>query len=114
MFEETIEHLFYQCNIVRNFWFSVFDMWNASHDKQIDVKLKDIILGYNVDNVPISDVSKAVNMIILYGKSYIFKCKVDGQKIHFTLFQHYLKNAMEICKYEENLLLKVTCFYPDG
>ena len=113
MFEETIEHIFYQCNYVKNFWFSIFDIWNRAHDMQIDVNVKDIILGYDLDHAPFNNISKAVNLIILYGKSFIFKCKVDGHNINLRFFQQYLKCAMEICKYEESILLNVTCLYPE-
>ena len=45
MFEESIEHLFYNCNNTRNFWLNILQKWNESLDTDIVVALKDVILG---------------------------------------------------------------------
>ena len=39
MFEESIEHLFYDCNNTRNFWLNILQKWNEALDTDIVVAL---------------------------------------------------------------------------
>ena len=64
--EETLLHLFYECNYVRKFW--------------EDVSKNCIRNGYNFCAADIcfgrfSNINHPINFLILYAKHYIFSCK---------------------------------------
>ncbi len=68
--KEKFLHLFWECNIVKNFWLSI-----SSKLKNFAVNLelngKKVILGFDPD----SDSDKTVHTIILILKYYIYVCK---------------------------------------
>ena len=41
----TLEHLFYECLVVKNFWVTLSDMCKY-HNNNLNVSLSDIIFGY--------------------------------------------------------------------
>ena len=65
---ETIEHIFFECNVVRNFWLKLTDLWNECMDNNISFTCKDILLGYDVNNWK---KYIAENILIMYAKKYI-------------------------------------------
>ena len=111
MFEESIEHLFYNCNDTRNFWLNILQKWNEALDTDIVVALKDVILGYQIFDNVLSDVEKALNIVIMYGKRYIFQCKVSSKELSTAQFFQNNKLAMLICKYPENSVNFIKCLY---
>ena len=113
MLEESIEHLFYNCNNTRNFWLNILQKWNTALDTDIVVALKDVILGYQIFDNVLSDVEKALNIVIMYGKRYIFQCKVSSQELSTALFFQNIKLAMLICKYPENSVNYIKCLYEE-
>lgn len=48
MYMETIEHVFFECLDVRNFWLSLVERWNRYYDNPINICCKDVLLGYEV------------------------------------------------------------------
>lgn len=81
---ESIEHLLFQCNVVYNFWLQIFTKWNAIHDI-VELTEKCIILGQSSNHLQES-FHKALNVVILLGKNYIWTCKQDGKNIVVTQF----------------------------
>ena len=93
MYTETIEHIFYECFIIRNFWFSVIELWNNQMNKPIVLSCRNIILGYNVENVA-EHITE--NIFILYVKKYIYNCKMSENPPTVTHFINFLSSSLRI------------------
>ena len=50
MHVKTIEHLFYECFVVKTFWFNLIKVRNRSHTRILEINYKSILFGYNVNN----------------------------------------------------------------
>ena len=74
MYKESISHLFFYCSYVRNFWIELIDMFCKCKSVRIELTCKDVLLFTAIDN---ENVYKLINIIILYGKSYIYKSKMQ-------------------------------------
>ena len=98
LYDESIEHLFYECNKARNLWLSVLNIWNTLFETEIELSVKDIILGYKLTDA-LTDTEKALNVLILYGKQYIFDCKRSEKEVCIHSFKLFLKRNVKICKY---------------
>ena len=103
MHSESIEHLFYECVVSKNLWLDIQAEWNSINVLKIYFNLKDIILGYNVHFGVSSIVSKTVNLIVLYGKSYIVRCKLANSQVNLQNFKSFIKEGFKFCHYEEDV-----------
>ena len=73
--QESIEHLFYECAIVKMFWLKVFTKGNQSMNHGILVcDLKKGIFGLYKQETLTETESAAFNILILLGKSFIWFC----------------------------------------
>ena len=77
MYKETIEHMFFNCIEVRNFWLEIFDKMNKNVGTNIQISIKGILLGYKLDDKTIEN---NINVLCLYGKKYI-----HSMKLQFTI-----------------------------
>ena len=48
---ETIEYLFYECFIIKNFRFALIKLWNQLLNREVELNCKTVILGYSVENI---------------------------------------------------------------
>ena len=71
---ETIEHLFFNCVIVKNIWFYVFREWHKVSGKMFTPSLTSCIFGTFERYV---NGSNTINTIMLIVKSYIMYCKFE-------------------------------------
>ena len=106
MFPETIEHIFFECFIVKNFWFELFGMYSEHSQIDVTIKCEDILLQYNKANE--SD-NIVVNVLILYGKKCIYYCKMKNVQIHRVAFARYLTRQLHTlrnvkCAFKEHYL----------
>ena len=67
LYNQTTVHLFYECLVVKNFWFSVRD-WMSKGDKSFLVTVKYVIFEGKI-------LFKFANEVVLYGKMFIHNCK---------------------------------------
>ena len=86
LYIETIEHLFWECQAVKNFWLTFVDNWNINHNSDINLDFKDIIYGYNIVDL-FSE--KAINLLLLIVKGFIYQCKIKSKSINFQGFLIY-------------------------
>ena len=93
MFIETIEHLFYECMIVRNFWLNITGMWNMYFSKNVTFTCKDIMVGYNLNNL---EEHVCENILILYVKHYIYVCKLGERLPQISSFAKYIQSKVGI------------------
>ena len=78
---ETLEHVFYNCNIIQDFWNRTVTWINDKVDSDVTVTRENVFLGYNVNNPPM-----AINCIILLGKQFIYKCKLHKTTTKLFVF----------------------------
>jgi hypothetical protein len=81
---ETIKHLMWSRKFASKFWSSVID-WLEKLNIKITITYQQVCLGINHDKYSIF-----LNMIVLFIKRYIYKCRV--QEIHpfFNDFKSWL------------------------
>ena len=66
--EETIEHLFYDCNVTYNFWLSFLQKIKL-FDEHFSISKTEILLGFITKSL-------FINLLIIIAKNYIFRCKL--------------------------------------
>ena len=88
---QDIEHLFWNCIIVKNIWFKFIDAYNEAHSLNIMLTEFDIILGYGHKNEKFLSYGRDLNCLILYIKKYIYDCKIGNKNPLWTEPKTYLK-----------------------
>ena len=74
--EETIEHLFVECHIIKNLWLDIQKNLNKKYNFRKTLSTYDILFGINEqENRTVND----VNIIIIQVKFYIWRAKKNGQ-----------------------------------
>lgn len=102
MYIEDIEHIFFNCEIVKQFWYELSKKWNVFDGSYIPVTAQDIILGISLDNLNSCD---ACNIIVLYGKKYLYNCKMIMQVPTVVSFLNYLQVTIDIIMDSEMMLI---------
>ena len=77
--EETIEHIFYDCDIVVAFWFDFEFYYRDMYEWSF--KQKDMILGYNCNKSYIN-----INQNIICAKYYLYLMKLREEQPNFKVF----------------------------
>ena len=85
---ESLEHLLFECIVVKNLWYKIFEELDLGHKFQnLKFTLATVILGYiNHDNMYISGINTFIALI----KQYILNCKNNNKKISFLAAKNYL------------------------
>lgn len=86
--EETIKHLFWECNIVQRFWDQVSTIIQRNTGKNI-MSQKNIIFG---DTTTPGD--SLQNIFIMMGKTFIWKRKFFDKNLYFDQFRVFAKSAI--------------------
>ena len=96
--DETIPHLFYECNLVNLLWQTLYNWIAHKSNIRIIPNIISIILGYT-ETYPNPVVINTINMIT---KSYIFYCSRNNLKLNIYQLQTRLETAFET--YEFNAI----------
>ncbi len=96
---ETIYHLFYECVLLKSVWNHVAKSCSQMCSDDIRFSCKDIILEYENNAIDIDKVH-IINMVILYTKYYIYKCKYEVVVPNIKGLKSYLQ--FQLC-YETEL-----------
>ena len=91
---ESINHLFFLCNISRDFWKDVSDWLQEQLHIPINLENLDVIFGKNIKNEPL-----VLNIIILLGKSHIYRQRCKQLCPRLQLFLIDLKFYYNIERY---------------
>ena len=87
---ETIQHLLWQCNIVRTFWENLISLINQrckhAHNLEMDENLA--ILGQSTHIYT----DKVFDLIVLMAKYYIYRAKVQDKPLLLKSFIRELYN----------------------
>jgi len=95
--EETLEHYFYHCDIVKQFWSKFFDWWHRASDCRFNLRAIDIIFGLmNELHDRLIDV---LNYCIILAKKFILDCRTKDELCNFNVFQSKLKSRLLVEEY---------------
>ena len=92
---ETIEHLFWYCDLTSPLWSALANWIWLVTGIEIELSLESVLLGYT-KCLPSKN---AINCIILVVKFFIYKCKMEGRNPHFAGVQSYLRFHYNIEKF---------------
>ena len=84
LYKQNTKHLFFECITVRNFWFSIAEWLRIEHDIDVNLKLRDVLFGYNVH-----EGNNLVNQCIANAKLYIFNCKHNDKRLDLETFHAF-------------------------
>ena len=79
LYTETIQHMFYECNTIRNFWFKVEEYLQDSLNIRVVLLEKDIL--YCHSDQEDKKLYSLINKTILLGKHFIYKSKLKEKEI---------------------------------
>ena len=85
IYTETIEHLFYECNITRSIWLQLKDwLFTFGIDLELDPAI--IVFGRH----PLSR-NRLINHLILITKYNVYRCKLQLKEPNFALLKQDIK-----------------------
>ena len=89
---ESLEHLLFLCKASEVFWKEVLS-WLAIHKNELlNVSLTDVLFGkFDIDKD-----FMAVNHVLLLGKYFIYRCKLDNIKPSLAVFKAKLKATLNL------------------
>ena len=90
---ETIEHIFWRCPFVYDFWNNLQNWVNSTIDiPQIHLTECDVIFG-------IAETSKVLNLVLLLAKKHIYRQKLKMLSPSLEAFKREFRYYKDICKY---------------
>ena len=95
--DDTLEHYFYECLNVKQFWASLLRWWNNKSQCNFKLGCLDILFGIMNENN--ENVVSVLNYCILYAKKYISTCKLANHSCNFQNFVCKLKKMVLIKEY---------------
>ena len=94
---EDIEHLFYECKNMKDFWRSFTFFWLKAYGFTVKLNVTDILFGLkNLKDCP--DIH-ALNFCVLLAKRFIYECNVISKVPTLKHFLSVLKNRIIIERY---------------
>ena len=84
---ETLKHLFYECDIVKNFWDSVKDWFNLKIPQHTFPNLTPAETIFGLTNTQDAEI---INWIILVAKKYVYYNRIKNSVPCIQVFEKYL------------------------
>ena len=99
--KENIQHLFYYCNYVKEFWNNLKTILIECGlcNEQYVFSKSLLILGFDPNNL----LSNIFLYVILVARYYIYKCKFDKVLPYVNIFKIYLKGKYNVEKHNASL-----------
>ena len=91
LYEQTTQHLFCDCFVVKTFWFHVTEWLAKEYNIIINIVLKDILFGHRQE-----DQNNFINTVISYAKLYINKCKIQELELTLNDFTTFSEAACKL------------------
>ena len=107
-YKENIQHIFWHCDFVRQFWISLQTLLNNSCNHFCNFSLSEQVVIFGCSKNFRSD--EAFDLILLLAKSYIYLCKMKKEKPILDSFLRILKSRFEIEKHNSKLRMQYTQF----
>jgi hypothetical protein len=105
---ESIEHLFWSCTVVRQFWEELEQMINEKCTHASNLKFSNVLILFGHENSVNTD--DILDFIILFGKNFIYRCKQNNTKPEISNFTKCLKDRYHIEKFNALLLFESGVF----
>lgn len=86
--DETIEHLFFSCPVIKLFWQDVMNWLETKMERITQLKLEQILFGN--ENLP-KELFRMYNIITIMGKYHIHKCKWQNKNPSLLVFKIELR-----------------------
>ena len=86
-YDQTIEHIYYDCFVIKNFWFQVNTLLKTQNLLTNDLTKRDILLGFELNE---NEPDLLINQIVLFGKRFIFSCKQNVSRLNLNNFKVYI------------------------
>ena len=93
---DSITHYFYYCPASKLFWKTLTNWISNSMMYTCELSTTDVIFGITTEN---KDIFYCLNYILLHGKWFIYRCKLNNKQIFHLDFLIQLKNNILIEKY---------------
>jgi hypothetical protein len=97
--QQTIEHMFFHCMVVKNLWLSICRLWTDKTGLQVVPTLKICTFGI-YERREVLDYSEnnllALNTIILLTKAYLVECHNKSKTVSLISCKNYLRYHCEI------------------
>lgn len=91
---EKIEHLFWQCNVVNQFWEQVNQWIYTKGDYMLNINKYRAIFGMPQTNLFI----RPINYILILTRYYIYKCKMKNTNLDIRIWENDVKQFIAIEK----------------
>ena len=101
---EKIEHLFWHCNIVNQFWEAIEHWIYAKNNYMINIDKHRAIFG--IPNNVLA--MQPINYILIVTRHYIYKCRVSSSNLNLLSWENYVKKFLEL---EKLIALKTNKYY---
>ena len=89
--QETLEHLFWECMIIKNLWFRIQDTFRLKEKfANFNFDLKTIMLGYTED----VEHKMGINIFLILIKYHIYMVKLKGQQPSIVGIKNYVLNCV--------------------
>ena len=102
--QDDIQHFLFACTPVRIFWSQLESWWNNVSNCPVVLTEKHVIFGLYYDLKYFT----SINYVLLLGKMYIYRQKMQEKELSFKYFLHELKNRLmiekSICESNNGLL----------
>lgn len=91
---ERLEHLFWHCPTVLNFWENVERWIYEGNNYLINLDKQRAILGIT----PINLSNKPINFILILTRYYIYKARINNKQLNLTAWKNEVKSYINIEK----------------
>ena len=99
--KDSIEHVFWRCTHVQFFWKRIADMLKSKCTTCTNITLTQNLILFGTDDIVKTD--SVLDLIILLGKNFIYKCKFDKCLPTIQSFENYLTVRYKIEKHNAKL-----------
>ena len=94
---QTIEHLFWRCEISKRFWDELLIYIKDKCPHCLNLQFNEILVIFGTDTKQIID--KVLVFILTTAKFYLYKCKLNNTLPHFRSFKNVLKSRCTVEKF---------------
>ena len=103
---ETISHIMFYCEKVQPLWNEFQNFINSNTNNTLNISPQTMIFGIVNDQPD----NKAVNVLMIWFKFYIYKCKMQNTILNFVHFQNYARGRIQSLHYNACISFNVDAF----
>ena len=92
---ETIEHLFWHCTVVTEFWESIESWLHETIQFSLNINKQTALFGITYNVIA----NKSINYILILTRYYIYKCRINNKQLSLQVWRKEVKQFLNIEKY---------------